>query len=119
MGIENVKKIVGFGLSLGEAVVAAMGQPTPLAKAAAMLHLLEDVPALFGVDYAALKSEVSQLSPAELDELNRYIDDTFDIADDQKEHAIEGAIAIVIDLAKVVEKAADMWKAKPEPVAAP
>jgi len=122
MSMENLKKVVGFGLSVGEAIVAASGQPTVIAKAAIMLHLVEDVPALLGVDYAALKSEISQLTPAELDELNQYIDDNFSLPGDvAKEQAIETAVSVVIDLAKVAEKAAEMWKAKeaPAPAAAP
>lgn len=112
MSIENLKKIVGFGLAVGEAVLEASDKPTPLAKAAAMLHLLEDVPALFGVDYAALQSEVSQLSPEQLGELNQYIDDNFSIPDAAREQAIETAVSVVIDLAKVAERAAEMWKEK-------
>jgi len=113
MSLENVKKVVSFGLSVGEAVLSAKSMPTVLAKVVAMLHLLEDVPVLFGLDYAALTAEVEQLTPEQLDELKDFIDNDFNVPDADKEHAIEAAIGVVVDLAKVAEKAAAMWKSKP------
>lgn len=115
MSVENLKKVVGFGLSVGEAIIAAGEQSSPLAKAAAMLHLLEDVPMLFGVDYSALQAEVLSMESEQLSELNAFIDENFDIPDDAREKSIEGAIEVVIDMAKVAQKAADMWRAKPAP----
>jgi len=116
--IENLKKVIGFGLDVGEALIAASAQPTPIQKAVSMLHLIEDVPVLFGVDYSLLQSEVKALVPAQLDELNAYIDANFAIPDTDKEAKIEAAIGVVIDLAKLAEKAVAMWKG-PAVVAAP
>lgn len=104
---------MSFGLSLGEAIVAASEQTSALARAAVMLHLVEDVPVLFGVDYSKIGDEVKALSPADLDELNAYIDDNFELPDAKdKEAKIEAAISVVLDLAKVAEKAVAVWKAK-------
>lgn len=119
MDIENLKKVVGFGLSVGEAVFEASSQPTALAKAASMLHLVEDVPVLFGVDYSALGGEIKSLTPDQLTELNTFIDAQFSIPDADKESKIEAAIALVIDLARVAEKAVAMWKPAPAPTEAP
>lgn len=110
MGIENVQKVVGFGISLAEAIVAASGQATAVGRAVAMLHLLEDAPVLMGIDYAALRAEVSNLSPEDLDKLNTYLDANFDLPDADKEAKIEAAIGLVIDLAKVVVKALGEFK---------
>lgn len=113
MSLDNLKKVVSFGLSLGEAIVAASEQTSALARAAVMLHLVEDVPVLFGVDYSKIGDEVKALSPADLDELNAYIDDNFELPDAKdKEAKIEAAISVVLDLAKVAEKAVAVWKAK-------
>jgi len=118
MSMENLKKVVEFGLDVGEAIIAAAAQPTPLQKGISMLHLLEDVPTLFGVDYSALQAEAKALTPELLDELNSFIDSKFSIPDADKEAKVEAAIGIVIDLAKVAEKAVAMWKG-PAPVVAP
>lgn len=116
MAIENLQKVVGFGLSFAECAMKAMAATSSIGKASAMLPLLEDVPALLGVDFAALKSELSQSTPADLDTLNKYIDANFSIPDAEKEAKIEAAIGLVIDLAKLVEKAVAVVKA-PAPAA--
>lgn len=112
MSMENLKKVVGFGLTVGEVIIAAAKASGPLGKAAIMLKLLEDVPSMLGVDYGSLMAEVKALTPEQLDELNVYIDDNFDIADNGKEAMIEAAISVVIDLAKIAEKAVSVWAPK-------
>lgn len=119
MSIENLQKVVSFGLQLGECIVSAMGASSSIGKATAMLPLLEDVPQLMGVDYAALKAELGQLQPADLDALNAYIDANFSIPDAQKQAKIEAVLSVVIDLAKVAEKAAEMWKSVQQSAASP
>lgn len=113
MNMENLKKVVGFGLSAGEAIVSSLGQSTALGKGMVFLKLVEDLPGLVGVDYAALKEEVKGLTPEQLSDLNMFIDNNFSIDDKEKEQKIEAALSIVIDLAKLVEKAIAVWGPKP------
>jgi hypothetical protein len=112
MGIENLEKVIGFGLAVGAALIDASGKTSSIGRAASLLHLVEDLPALFTINLSALKDEVKDLNPAELDELKAYINANFSVPDSEMELQIEGAISVVIDLAKVGENAVALWKAK-------
>lgn len=123
MSIENLKKVVGFGLSLGEVAVEMAAQPSFVTKVTCLVSLVHSAPILLGVDYSQIPSEIKGLNPAELDELNSYIDANFSIPGSDKEAKIEAAVSLVIDLVKVVEKAVTLCKpaavpAPVEPVAA-
>lgn len=109
MSMENLKKVVSFGLEAGAAVLDASTKTGNLAKAAAMLHLAEDIPELMGVDYSQIMPEFKALDAAGLDDLNAHIETQFSIPDAEKEKKIEAAISVVIDIAKVVEKALAIW----------
>lgn len=110
MSIQNLQQVVGFGLQLSECIVGAMGATSSVGKISAMLPLMEDVPSLLGVDWAAVKAELSQLQPADLDALNAYIDANFSIPDAQKQGKVDAAVALVINLAKLGEQAVAMVK---------
>lgn len=113
MGIENLEKVVGFAIDLGGALMAAAKESTPLGRAAAMLHLIEDAPMLMSVDYSALEAEVKALTPEELDQLNAYIDANVSLPDADKQAKVLAVVSVVIELAKVAEKAIAMWSKKP------
>ena len=102
--MENLKKLIGFGISVGEAVADAAHQPSTIAKITALLHLFEDAPALFDVDYSQLADEVKALTPEQLKELNTFVDEEFDIPDEEAEKFVELAVSIVIDIAGIVKK---------------
>lgn len=107
MSVQNLEKIVGFGLSVGKTLLNASKQATTLAKITSLIPLFEEFSSLLSVDYSQLEAEVKALSPDQLDALNAYVVANFpDVAGKDK---VESAIGIVIDLAKIAEKAAALW----------
>jgi hypothetical protein len=109
IGIDNLKKIVGFGLALGETVIKASSEGSPLKKAAAMLDIMDDLPALFGIDYQKALDEAKDLSADELKEIGDYIADDFDIPDDQLEAKVEESIKVALEFVAVLQRAAGLW----------
>ncbi len=109
MSLENIQKVVGFGLAVGESILEAMNQTSALAKGAVFLKLVEQVPDLIGIDYSALAMEAKSLTPDQLDQLNKYIDDNFKCDDQKKEALIEDGLSVVVDLVKLCEKAVNVW----------
>lgn len=109
MPIENLEKLVGFGLSMGDAILSAREQPTALMKAAALLPLLEKAPVLFGIDYEQIDDEVKGLTPDQLDSLGIFIETNFPAVGADNKERVKDAISIVVDLAKVIEKAVAIW----------
>lgn len=110
MGVQNLEKVVSFGLSIGDALISANEQTTIVAKIASLIPILEDVSSLFTIDYVQLESELKGLSPEALDALALYIDKNFPAVKADSKVKVEAAIQIVIDLAKVAEQAVGLWK---------
>lgn len=120
--MEMIKKAVNFGLTVGETIYGVSQQSGAFAKAKAALHILEEVPDLFGIDFNQAYAEFKAASPEQLEELKASVAPQFSIPDAEKEAKIEAAILLVIDIAAVVQKAVDLWKPKveiAEPMVAP
>jgi hypothetical protein len=109
VGIDNLKIAVKFGLALGSTVVKASSEATALKKAAAMLEILDDVPALFTIDYQKAIDEAKNLSADELSEIGEFVQDEFDIDNDELEAKIEESIKVALEFAAVLQRAAGLW----------
>lgn len=108
-GMDNLKKVVKFGLDLGEAIANAATQASALGKVSAMLHLVEDAPELMSVNWGNLNTEFQGLTPEEMDLLKEFVNENFDIADDQLEAKIKASVEVVVDLGKVFQGAFKIW----------
>lgn len=109
LGIENLKVVAKFGITLGEDVakVLADGKITALEG----LGLLPDLMGISGIleNKDAIVSEFKDLTSEERAELNTYIAGEFDIANDVLELKIEKSIAAavaVLDLVSAFKTAA-------------
>lgn len=109
MGIDQLKIVAKFGIDLGEAFAAALADKKITLQEA--LGFLPTVMALPGILQAKdqIVAEFKDLDMAEREELNKYIQTEFDIANDQLENKIEkGLIAAVavLDLIEAFQKPA-------------
>lgn len=109
LGIENLKMVAKFGIQLGEdaSKVLADGKVTAMEG----LSLLPDLMGISGIleNKQAIADEFKDLTSDERAELNKYIAEEFDIADDVLEIKIEKSIAAavaVLDLVSVFKAAA-------------
>lgn len=109
LGIENLKKVALFGITLGSDVakVLADGKVSVLEG----FSLLPDLMGITGIIQSApdIKAEFADLTSEERAELNAYIQGTFDIEDDVLENKIEKGIAAaiaVLDLVSAFKPAA-------------
>ena len=89
MGIQETKDVVYAGLKIGEALsdgvdITDVGALTSLPAA---ISGISDVPA-----------EIADLDEAEMEELKMFVQDNFDIPDDDVEKFVEKAISTVIQL---------------------
>jgi hypothetical protein len=112
MKVENIKKVIGFGFELGQALVDASKKESSVAKVVSLLKLGDDVLVLLGTDFSALKAEFKDLTAEELDEIGVYVKAKFKLDDADKEQKIEMALDVAIELLKVAEKAMELLKPK-------
>jgi len=109
LGIENLKQVVKFGVTLGEDVATVLAD-----KKISIVEALSLLPDLIGIsgileNKDEIKAEFADLTPEEMQELNDYIAVEFDITDDSLEAKIEKAIAAalaVLDLVNAFKKQA-------------
>ena len=89
MGIQQLKEVVKVGLDIGKALSDGIG--------------IEDVTALLGLPAAIegitdVPAEIADLDDEEKEELKQFVQDNFDLPDDDLEAFIESAISVVVDM---------------------
>lgn len=101
-GIETLKLVAKVGITLGN----DLGKDLEDGKISLIegLGLLPDVMAVSGVlgKGADIKNEFNDLSTAERAELNQYIDDTFDIPNDELELKIEKGVGVIVAIVDAI-----------------
>lgn len=102
LGIENLKKVVKFGATLGEDVATVLedGKITVVEA----LSLLPDLVGISGIleSKEAIKAEFEDLTSEEMQELNDFVAAEFDITDDSLELKVEKAIAAALAILDLV-----------------
>jgi hypothetical protein len=101
-GITETKEMVGFILALGNALAESMEDDK-----LDLADVLKFLPALKTASVAMegsgkIMAELKDLDEAEVAELNQYVAANFDIADDEREAAIENGVAAAMLLAQVI-----------------
>lgn len=106
-GIENLKKVVKFGATLGEGVADILQDgKVELGEAAALLPTLMEVPGILA-NKDKIKQEAADLSDDERAELKEVFATEFDPADDALEDKVEKSInaaVAVLDLIDAFKK---------------
>lgn len=98
LGIDNLKKALHVGISLGMTAAQALeDKKISVAEAFQFLPGLMSIPEVVAVA-PAIKQEIADLSAEERAELNAYVQETFDISNDKLEAVIEGAVRLVVAL---------------------
>lgn len=109
LGIENLKNVAKFGIELGEKTASILedGKVSAL-EALGYLPVLLAVPGIIEHKDDII-AEFKDLSKDERDELNEFIQDEFDIADDELELKIEKSLTAavaILDLISAFKKPA-------------
>ena len=109
LGIEHLKTVAKFGIDLGEKTASILedGKVSAM-EALGYLPVLLSVPGI--IEHKDdIVNEFKDLSDAERTELNLYIQEDFDIADDDLEVKIEKSLAAavaILDLVSAFKKPA-------------
>jgi len=100
-GIKETKEVLDFGLSTAMFVDEKLqdgfqwtdifGMVEPLTKAPAAIDNIDEVP-----------KELADMDEEERAELVRFVQDTYDIADDNAEKMVEQGIRAAIELVKLI-----------------
>lgn len=98
MSVQNLKELVGFGLSCGE-LVGALQDGFDLSDLGKVLEAAKRVGSLKNARLAL--AQYLAMSDAEAQELEAYVIADFDIADDKVEAMIEAGLRVVIELHEV------------------
>lgn len=111
-GIEGVKKILGLAVEAGnmvEKMVAEKGGR--LKQFAHMMMLGDEVFALAGVEWKNLGNEFKDIDAAEMAELNTFVEEKFDLANDQVEVIVERSIKTLVSLGGSIMELVALGKA--------
>jgi hypothetical protein len=109
MNVDNIKKLVGLVIEAGNVIPEMTKDAGSFSKFVALGKMGDELIAIAGLDVEELKKEVLDLDAAEKAELIRYIEDKFEIANDNLEEQIEQAIEIGIELMSVLTDAYNLW----------
>lgn len=104
LGIENLKKLIKLALSLTEQISTALadGKITTM-ELFGFLPELAQIPGVVK-SWADISAELKDLTPEERQELLEYINEEFDIPNDQLESFIENALMNAVSLISLVEQ---------------
>lgn len=109
VGIENLKPIVALGIELGN-VADKIGRGKGAARYLPLMDLFDELMALNGVSFAAVKAEIKDLDAGEREELHSFLKVKFDIVDDKLELAIEEGLKIVEEAYGLVVRSINLVK---------
>lgn len=103
MGIENLKIALGFAIGLGEKIEAALADDGKITWS----ELFSFIPVLTGVPTVVkaapqLLDEFKDLSQAEKDELNAWLQSELDLSNDKLETYIEKGFELLLALSALI-----------------
>lgn len=101
MDIQNLKEIVGCGLSAGE-LIASLSNGFGFDDVKPALETAKRIPAA-AKDAKLALAEYQNMSDTQAMELEEFVQNDFDIANDVLELAIEKAINLVISLHELAQ----------------
>jgi len=96
VGIENLKPIVALSIEAINVTVACVTQKS----VAPLINITDEVFALGSVNFGELGKEISDLDAAEREELFKFVEEKFDIPQDDIEVYIEKGLRIAAKLAE-------------------
>lgn len=107
LGIENLKKMVKFSCDFTKQISTALADGK--FQWNEIFGFFDEIMAIPGVvkSFPAIAQEIRDLTEDERDELNDYIQDEFDIPNDQVEAVIENSLSFAFSAVALVEQ----WKA--------
>lgn len=102
-GIENLKKLVGFGCDLAKQIASSLSDGWQWTDA---FSFVDEIAAIPGVvkSFPAIKQELTDLSAEERAELHTFVVEKFDIPNDKVEAFIENALGVAINIVALVEQ---------------
>ena len=107
LGIENLKKLVSFACGFTKEIASAMADGK--FKTAEIFGFFDEIMEIPGVvkSFPAILAEIKDLTIDERKELEAYIQDKFDLANDKVEAVIEHSMSFAFSAVALVEE----WKA--------
>lgn len=105
-GIENLKKLVGFGCDLTKQMAESLADGWQWTDAFAFIDEISAIPGVVK-SIPAVKQELTDLTAEEKEELHMYFVERFDVPNDKVEVFIEESLAVAISIISLVEQ----WKA--------
>jgi len=104
VGIGELKDVIAFGAGIGNALGKSLEDgKISLGEYVNFIPALLDFPAAVqGFD--KVKAEILDIDPEEKIELEQFVKDRFDIAQDDAEEFIEDAIGVALDVFEFVNK---------------
>lgn len=109
VGIANLKPIVALAIELGN-VADKIGRAKGASRYLGIMDLFDELMALAGVDFKAVKEEVKDLDASEREELHNFLKAKFDIVDDKLELAIEEGLKIAEEMYGLVDRSIKLVK---------
>lgn len=104
MNIDNLKTVIGFGISLGNGLGNMFSEPEAdfdLNDAFNLLPLLVGIPNVLD-SFPEAKSELLDLDDEEKQALIEWVDEEFDLPQDNLEQRIEDAVELAFHVVRYV-----------------
>ena len=105
LGIDNLKKLVKFSCDLTKQINTSGADGWSWSDGLSFLDEAMQIPGI-AKSFPEISKEITDLSAAEREELSEYLQDEFDIPNDEIEAAIENSVMQVLSLVALVQ----MWK---------
>lgn len=112
VGIENLKLIIALPVEIGNISMSiAKSEDKTWKKWLNIFGLIDEIADLFKIkDWSSIKTEYMDLDQLERAEVNQYMCEKFDIADDRIEVIVEKGFCIIFNLEAVVKDSIDLVK---------
>lgn len=105
LGIDNLKKLVKFSCDLTKQINTSGADGWSWSDGLSFLDEAMQIPGI-AKSFPEISKEIADLSAAEREELSEFLQDEFDIPNDEIEAAIENSVMQVLSLVALVQ----MWK---------
>lgn len=115
MGIDALKAIITFVIFTAEELVNIDSNEDGKVKFGEIIGAVSSIGFKLPAAYAqipALKEEVKDLSPAEIQELVEHFSEEFDISNDKAEQVIESSLALLANAYGAVREIVDLVKSE-------
>lgn len=111
IGIENLKLLISLPIELGN-IADAIGRDSKSGwkRYLKLVDCLDEVLDAVKVNYSELESELRDLDDVEKAELQKYIAEKFDIADENLESVIERSLVILQNIGSLVVESIALFK---------